>query len=675
MNGMVSVSTNTIEYSGLTLCGETQNSDRIKRWWGIAGKPFYWILNPGTEDFVSQYDYNWSGGDGRMNNIIYAKLSDERTYTYCYYEYTPGIEKPTMSWTGRFYSFEGDPNYLDRWLQRYYTYEPLRDSITNVSNYNYQGVLSSYSYDNDTLGRRTNRVDVTPSLTLTNVFGYNAKSEVTRAMMGDNTYGYDYDSIGNRIQSAVAVGSEQSFTNTYTANALNQYTQIDLLPPPSSILPKYDLDGNIITNGVWSYTWDAENRMVSACSNGLLLITNRYDDQSRRIAKIVSLGGTEIQRNTFVYDGWNPIRELRVQGSGVSTNYYCWGPDLSGSLQGAGGVGGLQAVIVVGETPATYYTCYDANGNITAYVDELGNAYAEYAYDAFGNTVSQSGDLASTFSHRFSTKYADDETGLYYYGYRYYAPGLGRWVNRDPLVDVGFIITTVSSDAISEFLVEPELVNVYLFVQNNSVDKLDYQGLTTIRMILSSFFATISSGPSLWVMGQDDAYTRIVRKWAPVKGNVARLKQAVAANSADWKQNHITSSSWTPTMSFYPDPKNGWRSLVREPAGTEPKAARRALIWSLLLDYETEKLHTSSIGSFTIIATADKVDVSKCRAKLNVWMYNEMSRRSFGVFSNHPVFRFSKMSSQFMWWNWKEEFMFDAKGSITDIPPGSGGGW
>ena len=370
---------------------------------------------------------------------------------------SPGIEKPTMSWTGRFYSFEGDPNYLDRWLQRYYTYEPLRESITNVSNYNYQGVLSSYSYDNDTLGRRTNRVDVTPSLTLTNVFGYNAKSEVTRAMMGDNTYGYDYDSIGNRIQSAVAVGSGQALTNTYAANALNQYTQIDLIPPPSSILPKYDLDGNMITNGVWSYTWDAENRMVSACSNGLLLITNRYDDQSRRIAKIVSLGGTEIQRNTFVYDGWNLIRELRVQGSGVSTNYYCWGPDLSGSLQGAGGVGGLQAVIVVGETPATYYTCYDANGNITAYVDELGNAYAEYSYDAFGNPISQSGDLASTFSHRFSTKYADDETGLYYYGYRYYAPGLGRWVSRDPIGEQGG-------------------VNVYGFVGNDSINSLDILG-------------------------------------------------------------------------------------------------------------------------------------------------------------------------------------------------------
>jgi RHS repeat-associated protein len=37
--------------------------------------------------------------------------------------------------------------------------------------------------------------------------------------------------------------------------------------------------------------------------------------------------------------------------------------------------------------------------------------------------------------YRFSTKYHDQETDLYYYGYRYYSPELGRWLNRDPLYD------------------------------------------------------------------------------------------------------------------------------------------------------------------------------------------------------------------------------------------------
>ena len=48
--------------------------------------------------------------------------------------------------------------------------------------------------------------------------------------------------------------------------------------------------------------------------------------------------------NQFLYDGWNVIREVKCQNSGVSTNYYTWGLDLSGTMQGAGGVGGLLAV-------------------------------------------------------------------------------------------------------------------------------------------------------------------------------------------------------------------------------------------------------------------------------------------------------------------------------------------
>jgi len=424
-----------------------------------------------------------------------AKLSDERTYTYCGYEYTSGIENPTMVWTGSYYYF-GD-------VQRVYMHEPLRDVVTNVSNYSYGSRVSSYGYDNDAIGRRTNRVDVTPSLTLTNAFGYNLKSEVTSATMANGESIYDYDSIGNRIQSAVAVGSGQSETNTYSANALNQYSCITNFAFSASsceTLPFYDLDGNILTNGVWSYTWDAENRMTSACSNGLLLITNSYDDQSRRIAKsvfeITQSGTNVIRQFSFLYDGWNPVREVRVQGSGVSTNYYCWGTDLSGSLQGAGGVGGLQAVIVDGETPATYYPCYDANGNITAYVDELGDVRAEFSYDAFGNTITLELSNFSTlelspFSHRFSTKYADDETGLYYYGYRYYSSELGRWVNRDPIE-------------------EGDDSNLYVYVGNCPLAYCDVLGLWKKgqHTSLTSFSMTDAKAPDTLGTGVDT-----VLKW------------------------------------------------------------------------------------------------------------------------------------------------------------------
>ena len=67
-------------------------------------------------------------------------------------------------------------------------------------------------------------------------------------------------------------------------------------------------------------------------------------------------------------------------------------------------------------------------------------------------------DSFVSFSHRFSTKYADDETGLYYYGYRFHSPELGRWVNRDPIEEQGG-------------------ANVYGFVGNDGVNRIDMFGL------------------------------------------------------------------------------------------------------------------------------------------------------------------------------------------------------
>ncbi len=98
------------------------------------------------------------------------------------------------------------------------------------------------------------------------------------------------------------------------------------------------------------------------------------------------------------------------------------------------GVGGLVAVSVDGDY---YFPGYDNNGNVIGYWNEDGEIVAEYAYDAFGNTISATGSMADVFPHRFSTKYYDAETDLYYYGYRYYSPSLGRWISRDPIGEEG----------------------------------------------------------------------------------------------------------------------------------------------------------------------------------------------------------------------------------------------
>ncbi|MGI6496911.1 MAG: RHS repeat domain-containing protein [Kiritimatiellia bacterium] len=323
-----------------------------------------------------------------------------------------------------------------------------RHLVTVITN-SVSGVpYNPLAYTYDLLNRVTSRNADT--------FDYNARSEVTSAIIQPaHTNRYAFDNIGNALWASL-----NSVTNIYTANELNQYFLISNHVNhvnPVQISPVYDLDGNMTWDGRFNYTYDAENRLVAAYSNGLCVVFNAYDHLSRRVLKI-SRGGAETRG--FVYDGWLPVLEIVATASGVTTNHYVWGRDLSGSMQGAGGVGGLLAVQM---GSAWYFPFYDNNGNITAYVNEQGAIVAEYTYDAFGRTIEATGLLADAFRHRFSTKYYDAEIGLYYYGYRFYAPELMRWLSRDPVEEEGG-------------------KNLYAFCLNRPINTIDLLGLDTFLL-------------------------------------------------------------------------------------------------------------------------------------------------------------------------------------------------
>ncbi len=91
---------------------------------------------------------------------------------------------------------------------------------------------------------------------------------------------------------------------------------------------------------------------------------------------------------------------------------YFWGLDLSGTGQGAGGVGGL---LLVQESGQSYLPLYDAMGNVHGILKAAdGSIAAAYEYDAFGNTLRESGSYAASNAFRFSTKFTDLETGVVY---------------------------------------------------------------------------------------------------------------------------------------------------------------------------------------------------------------------------------------------------------------------
>ena len=179
-----------------------------------------------------------------------------------------------------------------------------------------------------------------------------------------------------------------------------------------------------------------------------------YDPQGRMVWKVVSRGGAEAQSwedekaTSYLWDAYNIIAETVSSDSATTTTYNVWGLDVDGTLQGAGGVGGLLAVVSPlplgdgqGEGGTVYLPCYDANGNIMEYVADDGRIVAHREYDPFGGTVvytSQSAitnqQFALSFSHWFSTKPWCVVTGLSEYQYRKYSPVLGRWMSRDPWI-------------------------------------------------------------------------------------------------------------------------------------------------------------------------------------------------------------------------------------------------
>ena len=193
----------------------------------------------------------------------------------------------------------------------------------------------------------------------------------------------------------------------------------------------YSPDGGMVSFGEFDYVYDSASRLTEVWSNGEMVVENRYDALGRRVIK-----RTPEATHTFVYDGWLLVVE-RIERSGGHRDQidYWWGKDISGTLDGAGGIGGLLYIRKNG--CEVYVPLYDGHGNVVQYVDKQGTIVASYAYDAFGTTIQKSGAKADELKMRFSTKYSDDEAGLYYFGRRFYSPRIARWLTRDPIEERG----------------------------------------------------------------------------------------------------------------------------------------------------------------------------------------------------------------------------------------------
>lgn len=273
-----------------------------------------------------------------------------------------------------------------------------------------------------------------------------------------------------------AAGADVSIEVREPSGRISRTESFSRVIRPAGETYSYDASGNKSDDSRYHYTWDSQHRLksVETVAAGMpesakVRVEYEYDPLGRRTQKVVkrSSGGSWTVASTtkFVWAGWLMIAE--TDGSDVILRSYTWGADLSGSVGGAAGVGGLLEVKdhVSGKV---YWPITDASGNVKGLVDSTGGSgggpklVASFEYGPFGElTMVDSGggwsNPAALCPFLFSTKYYDAEIGLYYYGYRYYEPSAGKWLNRDPLAEEGGL-------------------NLYGYCQNDPVSAVDPLG-------------------------------------------------------------------------------------------------------------------------------------------------------------------------------------------------------
>jgi RHS repeat-associated protein len=431
-------------HSGATQMTATKTYDNLNRLTGI-------VNGTGTVPPVDQRGYAYNSANQRtgMTNL------DGSYWVYTYDslgQVTSGIKR----WS------DGT---LVAGQQFDYTFDTIGNRLstkaggdTNTSG----ATLRTANYANNLLNQLVNRdvpgyADVMGLTLATNVVSVNGTNAYQR-------YEYFREQLGTNNASA-----PQWMGITVTAPGQATVSGHEFIAKTPEVFA-YDADGNLTNDGRWAYYWDGENRLVAMTNNanipasGEYALSFAYDYQGRRIQKLVSTNNgswVPSYTNRFVYDGWNPVAILNPAGSLIAS--MMWGTDLSGSMQGAGGVGGLLAENFLGN--GVQFAAYDANGNVAELVSATNGAVtANYEYGPFGELIRATGPTAKINPLRFSTKYQDDETGFLYYMFRYYIPSSGRWPSRDPLG-------------------EHESLNMYSFVWNCPLFCIDILGLGTWQII------------------------------------------------------------------------------------------------------------------------------------------------------------------------------------------------
>jgi RHS repeat-associated protein len=304
----------------------------------------------------------------------------------------------------------------------------------------------AYTYNtantNDNNGNVQTQTVTTPDLTLKQTYTYDSLNRLKNAIETNTStqaqswkQTFIYDRYGNRTFDAAT--GQTTFPNPLVNPSINENNnQINVAGY------HYDSAGNLDTAPGYTYIYDAESHMVSS-SDSQSTTGYGYDGDGRRVKKVRGTG-VDAPKTVYVYDAM-----------GVMVAEY----DSAGPQQASA------TSYLTSDTLGTPRVITDSNGNVKARHD-----YApfgeELGYDAALNLRSpQQGYNGDDVKQKFTQKERDAETGLDYFGARYYTSLQGRFTQADPLYLEMARLT------------DPQQLNLFSYVRNNPLKFSDPTGL------------------------------------------------------------------------------------------------------------------------------------------------------------------------------------------------------
>jgi len=341
-----------------------------------------------------------------------------------------------------------------------------------------QSVRGYFSYD--AAGNRTAMTDHVGA----HSFAYDDLQRLTAAshpasspfLVQNETF--SYDAVGNRQADAVRTD--------YAYNAGHQLTA------DSAYTYGYDNNGNLTTRTnkassiTANYTYDSQNRLRQAVTEGGITATYRYDVMGRRIAKTVS-GGEAVPGFSgsvrYIYDNADAV--ALVNNSNAIGAIITHGP-------------GVDEPLMIAAGGQRYFLLSDGLGSVVAVADANGDIKERVAYQAYGKGLhinAQSGVQTEASQipgniYSYTGREYDAETGFYYYRARYYDADAGRFIQKDP---IGFN----GGD-----------VNLYAYVGNNPINLMDPFGLLSqeAKRIVDELESTSANSSIAWQKASNERY-------------------------------------------------------------------------------------------------------------------------------------------------------------------------